>query len=118
IRKVNSAGIISTIAGSSIGGYKGDGSPATKAELSSPSAMAIDASGNFYIVDSFNGYIRMVNTAGIISTLAGNGSFSYSGDGGPATAAGLYSPWGIAVDASGKVYVTDFSNRVRVITLQ
>ncbi len=118
IRKVNSAGIITTVAGNSIGGYAGDGGAATAAELAYPSDVVIDASGNFYIVDSFNGYVRMVNTNGIISTYAGNGSQKYSGDGGPATAAGLDSPWGIAINSNGNIHVTDYTNRVRAISVQ
>ncbi len=116
IRKINTSGTISTIAGNhSFGhGYSGDGSPATGAQLYLPSAAAVDASGNVYIADLNNNVIRKVNTSGIISTIAGNFSYGagYSGDGGAATAAELDAPTGVAVDASGNVYVADETNNV------
>jgi hypothetical protein len=113
VRKV-SGGIINTVAGNGGLGYWGDGGPATSAYLYSPSDVAVDASGNFYIADSENMRIRMVNTAGIISTVAGNGSAGYSGDGGPATAASLDYPFGVAVDVAGDVLIADtFNQRIR-----
>ena len=114
IRKVNTAGIISTIAGNDTSGYKGDGGLATAAELSEPVGIAFDAAGNLYIADAFR--IRKVNTAGIINTVVGNGSQGYSGDGGLATAAQLNYPGGIAFDVSGNMYITDgFNACVRMI---
>lgn len=89
IRKINTAGIISTVAGSwtaGVGGYGGDGGPATDALLYYPMGIAVDNAGSIYIADETNNRIRMVNTAGIITTLAGNGIAGYSGDGGAATA--------------------------------
>ncbi|HTA27092.1 MAG TPA: hypothetical protein VK809_04855, partial [Bacteroidia bacterium] len=86
IRKINSSGIISTYAGNNLaGGYSGDGGPATAAEFSGPCSIAADYKGNIYIADEYNDVIRMVNTSGIISTVAGNNanSYGYSGDGGP-----------------------------------
>src|SRR5262249_47145296 len=88
VRKVNVAGIITTVAGT-VDGFSGDGGPATSAQLSSPMRLAVDLSGNLFIADYDNGRIRKVNASGIISTVAGNGSYSYSGDGGPATSAGM-----------------------------
>jgi hypothetical protein len=113
IRLVNTSGVISTFAGNGVGNYYGDGGPATAAELNTPYAVAIDVTGNVYIVDSYNNAIRMVNTSGIISTFAGyDGFFGYSGDGGPATAADLDFPTGVAADASGNIYIADNENNV------
>jgi sugar lactone lactonase YvrE len=111
IRKVNTVGIITTIAGNGSAAYAGDGGNATAAELFFPQGVACDASGNVYIADEANQRIRMVNTAGIISTFAGNGSEGYSGDGGQAWQAELYNPYGVACDASGNVYIADISNQ-------
>lgn len=114
IRKINKQGIISTIAGNGQGGYSGDGGPAIKAAFNSPVGVAVDGSGNIYIADLGNYRIREVNTAGIISTIAGSdGEFS-SGDGGPASAATFSSPTAIAVGSSGNIYVVD-GNRIREI---
>ncbi|NCX94789.1 MAG: hypothetical protein EBX41_00005, partial [Chitinophagia bacterium] len=116
IRKVNTSGIISTIAGNGSNGYSGDGGAATAASLRSPNGVAVDASGNVYFADYYNYRIRKVNTSGVISTIAGNGSNGYSGDGGAATAASLYNPQGVAVDASGNVYIADAHNhRIRKV---
>lgn len=112
IRKVNTSGVISTFAGTGVGGNSGDGGPAINAQLYNPSGVAVDAAGNVYITDNGNNKIRKVNTAGIISTFAGTGFHGYGGDGGAATNASLTSPSGIAVDALGNVYfsTSDFSN--------
>lgn len=116
IRKVNTSGIISTIAGNGNQGYKGDGGYATAGELNYPNGIAIDGSGNLYITDAGNYVIRKVSTSGIISTIAGNGVYGYSGDSGPATLAKLANPFGIAVDGSGNVYFADqANNRIRKI---
>jgi uncharacterized protein (TIGR03437 family) len=119
IRKVNANGIISTVAGNGAPGYTGDGGPATSASLfanGSISGLAVDAAGNLYISDGENHVIRKVNTAGIISTFAGTGAPGFSGDGGPATAATLNFPAGIALDSAGNLYIADASNnRVRKV---
>jgi len=118
IRKVSaSTGIISTIAGNGIGGYSGDGSAATSAQLGAPSGVSVDDSGNVYIADAYNNRIRKVSIiTGIISTLAGDGTIGFSGDGTAAFYAQLYDPIGVSVDASGNVYIADtFNNRVRKI---
>jgi uncharacterized protein (TIGR03437 family) len=116
VRKVNSGGIITTVAGNSIQGYSGDGGPATRASLRGPNGLAVDRAGNLYIVDSDNHRIRKVTPGGIITTFAGNGTGALAGDGGPATAASLRFPIGLALDAAGNLYVADSANhRVRKI---
>jgi sugar lactone lactonase YvrE len=112
IRKVSTLGIITTVAGDSIGGYNGDGILATKAELNDPTDIRVDKAGNLYIADFLNDRIRMVNTSGIISTVAGFGSAGYIGNGGPATAAYLNGPDKIALDAAGNIFISDFYNKV------
>jgi trimeric autotransporter adhesin len=115
IRKVNAAGVITTFAGNGIYGYSGDGGPATLAELTLPEGLAIDGGGNLYIADYGGGHVRKVNTNGIISTIAGGGT-SGLGDGGPATAAQLNGPDGVAVDGYGNVYIADYNNnRIRLV---
>jgi sugar lactone lactonase YvrE len=108
--------LITTVAGNGRWGYAGDGGAATNASLSAPTRLAFDSAGNLYIADSQNSRIRMVNTNGIITTVAGNGSQGYSGDGGAATNATLYWPAGIALDAAGELYIADnFNNRIRKV---
>lgn len=119
VRKVNTAGVISTVAGTSTLGYSGDGGPATSAKLGGSSTyegLAVDAAGNLYISDPENAVVRKVNAAGIISTVAGNGSPGFSGDGGPASSAQLQGPQGLAVDSAGNLYIADNrNNRVRKV---
>jgi trimeric autotransporter adhesin len=118
VRKVSPDGTISTVAGTGIRGYTGDGGPARNALLDGPEAVAVDAAGNLYIADTFNGRIRRVGTDGVITTVAGVGSTGiYSGDGGPAKNAAISLPTDVAVDGSGNLYLTDFGNsRVREVT--
>ncbi|MGA3017764.1 MAG: hypothetical protein ABSF62_11640 [Bryobacteraceae bacterium] len=114
IRKINTTGIISTVAGSNQSGFAGDNGPATKAELAAPQGVTLDASGNLYIADTANERIRYVNLSGIITTIAGTGTTGFSGDGSLATGATFGNPVAVALDASGAVYVADLNNgRVR-----
>jgi len=117
IRKIAANGTITTVAGTGLPGYSGDGGPALAAQLNLPTGIALDSAGNLYIADKGNGVVRRVTSGGLMTTIAGNGtSVPSSGDGGPAIAAQL-DPWSVAVDAAGNVYVTDsFNDRVRVLT--
>jgi sugar lactone lactonase YvrE len=110
IRKINSAGIITTFAGNGTGGFTGDGAQATAAELNNPIAMVFDATGNMYIADFFNNRIRKIDLSGIITTIAGNGTGGFNGDGGQASAAELYHPKWVSLDATGNVYIADQQN--------
>ena len=116
IRKITTDGIINTIAGQQLGGYEGDGGPALDAKLDAPYALEVDADGNVYIASYANNCVRKITTDGIINTIAGTGVSGFSGDGGPAIEAQLSNVMGIAMDASGNVYVTDQGNkRIRKI---
>ena len=111
VKKVDTSGILHTFAGDGIAGYKGDGGQATSAELNQPAGLAIDSAGNIYIADTFNNVIRMVNTSGTISTVAGNGTEGCGGDGGTATSAELDRPRGVFVDGSGNIFIADTNCR-------
>jgi uncharacterized protein (TIGR03437 family) len=116
IRKVSAGGIVTTIAGGGTAGL-GDGGPATSASLSSPTVVAVDASGNLFIADPYNNRIRKVSASGIITTVAGNGTQGFGGDGGPATSASLDTPFGVAVDSSGNLFIADTGNyRIRKVS--
>jgi sugar lactone lactonase YvrE len=118
IRKVDTNGIITTVAGNG-GAILGDGGAATNASLNGPNGVTMDAFGNLFIADSGNGRIRKVDTNGIITTVAGNGNYGYSGDGGAATNASLAIPFGITVDAYGNLYIADTYNAsIRKVTYQ
>lgn len=118
VRMIAPDGTISTIAGGSVGAFAGDGGPAVDALLRSPGGIAVDLSGNLYVADTGNVRVRRIDSHGVITTIAGNGSFDSSGDGGPALAAGLV-PGAVAVDAADNVYVTEGdSRRVRRIDAQ
>jgi NHL repeat len=127
VRKVDLNGYIVTVAGNGFGAgtgswdggapngeWGGDNAPATQAELNGPSSLALDAVGDLYISDSFNGAIRKVDAQGTMHTIAGlcgeGCAFGYTGDGGPATSAELSEPFGVAVDAAGDVYIADTDN--------
>ena len=117
IRKVSPVGTISTYAGNGGYGFWGDGGPATAAQLSLPHGVALDSAGNLYIADSNNHRIRKVTPGGTISTYAGTGTEGFSGDGGPATAAHLDRPDGVALDSAGNLYIADLGNsRIRKVT--
>src|SRR5262249_14275241 len=104
---------IETVAGS---GRMGDGGAALMAQIGAIQGIAVDRLGNLYLADTDHHRVRKVNTAGVITTLAGTGAAGFSGDGGPAGSAQLNLPYGVAVDAGGVVYVADLGNhRVRRI---
>lgn len=109
------AQLITTVAGNGTAGYSGDNTLATSAQLNHPFSIAADALGNYYIADRYNNCIRKV-ASGVITTVAGIGSSGYSGDNGPANAAALNDPTGVAVDNSGNIYIADHgNNRVRKV---
>jgi len=117
IRRIAADGTISTFAGTGLQGFAGDGGPATSAQLSSPSAVAVDPNGAVVIADTGNNRVRRVTSDGIISTIAGNGTAGFSGDGGAAYLAELNGPDSVAVGADGTIYAADEGNqRVRRIT--
>jgi uncharacterized protein (TIGR03437 family) len=112
-----SGGIFSSFAGTGLESYSGDGGPAIAAQLNSPAGIAMDSAGNIYIADTLNHRIRKMIPGGAISTVAGNGTAGFSGDGKPATAAQLDGPSGVAVDSSGTIYIADTNNnRIRAVT--
>jgi sugar lactone lactonase YvrE len=106
VRKVDRHGIITTVAGTGTRGYSGDGGPATKAQLDQPEGLAFDPQGNLYISDSANNRVRRVDTHGVITTFAGNGSAGNAGEDVPATKAGVVDPNGLAFDTDGNLFVS------------
>lgn len=116
VRMINAHGIISTIAGNGVFGYSGDGGPATLAKINGPMGVYADLLGNVLICDIGNGRIRKVSPIGIISTIAGNGTYGFAGDGGLATLASFRDPTAITEDTCGNIYIADvFNNRIRKI---
>jgi sugar lactone lactonase YvrE len=116
VRKITS-GTVTTLAGTGTAGYGGDGGPGTSAQLNHPCGLWIDPQGNVYFTDRDNHRVRKIDLNGTITTVAGIGTGTYSGDGGPATSAGLNMPNKVAMDASGNLYIADAMNhRVRKVT--
>jgi sugar lactone lactonase YvrE len=117
VRKIDQYGVATIVAGTEfVCGYSGDGGPATQAQLSYIYGVAVDGGGNLYVADADNNRIRRVDAAGVITTVAGNGNCDFTGDGGPATAAALCIPYGVAVDPAGNFYIADYNNvRVRQV---
>ena len=118
IRKVDTSGTITTIAGTGTGpgtgGFGGDGGPAVQAQIDAPYDVAVDGSGNIYVIDGENNRIRKVDASGVITTIAGTGERGFGGDGGPATAAQFNTPISVVLDGSGHLYIADYSNhRIR-----
>jgi hypothetical protein len=117
VRKIDTFGIITTVAGNGTPGYSGDGGPATNAQLNKPTGIAIDTAGNMYIAECNSHVIRKVDAVtGIIKTIAGTGTAGYGGDGGPASAAQFHTPDCLFFDKAGNLYVNDYDNsRIRRI---
>ena len=118
IRKITRDGIVTTVAGTGVPGYAGDGGPAINAQLNAPWGIFLDKDDNLLIADSNNDVIRKVGNDGIIRTIAGNGQEGYEGDGGPALAAKLNTPQSLAVDSAGRILIGDEHNdAIRVLEL-
>ena len=114
VTRVDTAGLLTVVAGTGRQGFAGDGGAATAAELNGPTGLAMDASGNLYVADTGNERVRRIGTDGTIATVAGSGVAGFSGDGGAAAAASLRSPLALAADGSGAVYIADAGNhRIR-----
>jgi TonB family protein len=117
VRKLTTDGVITTVAGIGNSGLSGDGGAAVSARLNLPVSVAVDTRGNLYIADAGNHSVRKVTPGGNITTIAGNGSPGFKGDGGPAASAQLHTPSGLVVDAAGNLYIADTgNNRVRKVT--
>lgn len=122
VRKIDTTGRITTVAGTGVPGYSGDGGPANSAQLSAPVHVAVDGDGNLYIADVHNYRIRKVDREGVITTIAGTGEKGSGGDGGPAINAELFGesppdfPGGLAVDAKGNLYVADVTTVRKIDT--
>ncbi|MGH9022667.1 MAG: hypothetical protein ACRDV9_06155, partial [Acidimicrobiia bacterium] len=116
IRKIAASGVITTLAGTGTAGFSGDGGPAISARLNNPHGVAVDGAGNVYVADAPNHRIRRIDTAGLITTIAGTGTAGYSGDNRPATSARLAYPKGVEVAPDGSLYIGDANNhRIRRI---
>ncbi|MGZ3863279.1 MAG: NHL domain-containing protein [Bacteroidia bacterium] len=117
VRKIDTNGIITTIAGNGLAGYSGNGGPATTAKLNNPQGITIDTAGTIYVSDGGNNVVRKIDTAGIIVTYAGTCVAGYSGDGGPAIFGKIFNPPGITVDVTGNLYIAEYYNaRVRKVS--
>jgi RHS repeat-associated protein len=115
--KMDTAGRMTTVAGTGTCGYSGDGGPATQSWLRSPTQIYIDRAGNLYIADFENDSVRKVDIRGIITTVAGNGTLAVGVDGKPATQTSLHGAYGIAADLDGSLYVTEaYAHRIRKIS--
>src|SRR4030095_14564851 len=111
VRKVTPQGVISTVAGTGVSGFSGDGGPATSARINYPRDVAVDGSGNLYIADGPNYRVRKVTPEGLISTIAGTGTYGFSGDGGPALSASIGFINGLTIDGAGNLWMSDTNNQ-------
>ncbi len=119
VRRITASGRLEVVAGTGAAGFSGDGGPATAARLNNPRGVAVDSGGNLYIADQGNAVVRRVTPAGLISAFAGNGQSSSGGDGGPAAAASLVAPQGLAFDAAGNLLIADSpANKIRKVSPQ
>lgn len=117
VRKVTRDGMIQTVAGTGTRGYNGEKLLATESQLNSPRDIAFDRNGNLYIADVNNYRVRKVTPAGIMTTVAGDGSWNFYGDGGPAVGAALRWPFSVAVNSAGDLYIADpYNNRIRKVS--
>lgn len=117
VRRVDAAGIISTVAGTGAAGFGGDGGAAISAQLNLPYGLAVDAAGNLYVADLGNERIRRISADGVIRTYAGGGVTDTGSDGGPALNAVLRTPRNVALDAAGNLYIAEFDgHRIRKVT--
>ncbi len=112
VLRIDATRSVSSLAGTGVRGYFGDGGAASTAQLSAPSGLIMDTSGSLFIVDTGNHVVRRVSADGRIATVAGNGNLGYTGDGGPSTAATLFDPRGVVVDGSGNLYIADSTTNV------
>ena len=120
IRKVTASGTITTVAGNGTAAFSGDGGQASSASLNTPGGVAVDASGNLFIVDTVNSRIRKVSANGVITTVAGSGGIGggFAGDGGPATSALMGFPDAVTVDAAGNLFIADhYNSRIRKVSV-
>jgi DNA-binding beta-propeller fold protein YncE len=114
VRRIDPSGVVTTLAGTGAAGFSGDGGPARSAQLNHPRGVAVDGRGHVFVADSMNARIRMVDPAGVISTVAGCGRHGFGGDGGPATVARMFEPRGVSVNAAGHLFVADtYNDRIR-----
>ena len=117
IRRVSASGVITTIAGTGVPGYFGDGGPAVNAQVANVHGIALGADGSVYFADWGNNRVRKISPAGMITTVAGNGNAAFAGDGGPATQASLSNPDGLSIDNAGNLFIADQSNgRIRKVS--
>ena len=117
IRRISEDGTVIVAAGNGILSFSGDGGLAVEAQLFGSQGIALDSAGNLYVADGYNSRVRRISPAGVIATVAGNGTYGYAGDGGPATQAEFYDPWAVAVDRSGNLYIADaIINRIRKVS--
>src|SRR6266481_5305511 len=117
VYRVTSDGTLTVIAGTGRRGFSGDGGHGSSAQLKYPHGVAVDGTGNVFIADTNNNRIRMVTPDGVISTVAGNGGYGFSGDGGSGISARLAAPRGVAVDQAGNLFIADSdNNRIRMVT--